>query len=224
MNAYFFNVSNQERQNILDQHKHVYDGLQTIGYDMKNPRDLYVQDFANDKKGITLNNQGTLKPFSHVGINEQTNEYVDIGLLTHNDPEMTEMKEGNMCEQCGSGLTAEGMCNECGYRMEEVEEMTSQEEALDDVEDLNMGSEFDYVGGATNATDTFEQDEMNGDSEDGELEVDFDEFDPRDKSWEEIKAHTGTEDFPGMDEEIRESVENERQKIMEMFNRMYVIK
>lgn len=35
----------------------------------------------------------------------------------------------------------------------------------------------------------------------GELEVDFDEFDPRDKSWEEIKAHTGSDDYSEIDEQ-----------------------
>lgn len=222
MNAYFFNMSNQERQNILDQHKHVYDGLQTIGYNMKNPTDLYVQDFANDKKGITLNNKGNVKEFTYTKIHEQ------LGIPYTKSPDLTsEFSEGEMCEQCGKGSMMEGMCNECGYRMEGLEEMTSQEEDLDDVSDLNMGAEFDYVGGATNATDTKEQDlsgEMDIEPEEGELEIDFDKFDPRDKSWEEIKAHTGDQDFEGMDEEIRESVEKERQTIMEMFNRLKFVK
>lgn len=42
---------------------------------------------------------------------------------------------------------------------------------------------------------------MNPD-EDDELEVDFDEFDPRDKSWEEIKAHTGAADYSEIDERM----------------------
>jgi hypothetical protein len=78
----------------------------------------------------------------------------------------------------------EGMCNECGYKMENLEEMTPQEEDLDDVEDLNPSAEFDYVGGADNTTDTYE----------------------------------------GMDEDLVESVEGERSTIMEMFQRMRVIK
>jgi len=40
--------------------------------------------------------------------------------------------------------------------MENLEELTSQEEGLDDVEDLNPSAEFDYVGGADNETDTYE--------------------------------------------------------------------
>ena len=55
MSAYFFATTNEERSNILDQHKKLYDGLQTMQSQMKNPMDLYVQDFANDKEGITVN-------------------------------------------------------------------------------------------------------------------------------------------------------------------------
>lgn len=142
MNAYFFHMSNSEKQNILDQHKKPYDGLRTMGWEMKNPQTLYTQDFANDKGGVTVNNKGNVKQYTNMKINE----YVDIGLLTHDDPELTEEK-GNMCEQCGSGTMVEGECNECGYRME----------GLDDVEDLSPSAEFDYVGGADNATDTFEE-------------------------------------------------------------------
>jgi hypothetical protein len=41
------------------------------------------------------------------------------------------------------------------------------------------------------------------DSMEGELDIDFDEFDPRDKSWEEIKAHTG-DDYSEIDEQEME--------------------
>jgi hypothetical protein len=60
------------------------------------------------------------------------------------------------------------------------------------------------------------------DFEEDELEVDFDTFDPRDKSWEEIKAHTGNWDE--IDEDLQESFVNQKNKIMEMMNRMKVIK
>lgn len=43
------------------------------------------------------------------------------------------------------------------------------------------------------------QEQFDIDAED-ELEVDFDEFDPRDKSWEEIKAHTGAPEYSEIDE------------------------
>jgi hypothetical protein len=62
------------------------------------------------------------------------------------------------------------------------------------------------------------------DFDEDELEVDFDEFDPRDKSWEEITAYTGEDEFSHLDEDIKESLINQKNKIMEMMNRMKVIK
>jgi len=62
------------------------------------------------------------------------------------------------------------------------------------------------------------------DLEDDELDLDFEKFNPRDKSWEEITAYTGEDEFSHLDEDIVESVVNQKNKIMEMMNRMKVIK
>lgn len=62
------------------------------------------------------------------------------------------------------------------------------------------------------------------DFDEDELKVDFDEFDPRDKSWEEITAYTGDDEFGGVDEDIKESLILQKNRIMEMMNRMKVIK
>ena len=98
MNAYFFATTNEERSNILDQHKKIYDGLQTMQSQMKNPMDLYVQDFANDKEGITVNSKGDVKKYTNTKIHEQ----LDIPYPTVDGIEV-EMTEGSeMCEQCGT--------------------------------------------------------------------------------------------------------------------------
>jgi hypothetical protein len=52
--------------------------------------------------------------------------------------------------------------------------------------------------------ETKEQFEDDDDFDEDELDVDFDEFDPRDKSWEEIKAHTGSPDYSEIDEQEME--------------------
>ena len=61
------------------------------------------------------------------------------------------------------------------------------------------------------------------DLDDDELDLDFEKFNPRDKSWEEITAHTGDDEFGGVDEDIKESLILQKNKIMEMMNRMKVI-
>lgn len=70
MNAYFFKMNKEERNNILDQHKKVYDGYVTRYNQDSNETPLYTQDFANDKGGITVNNKGNVKTYTNVGINE----------------------------------------------------------------------------------------------------------------------------------------------------------
>jgi hypothetical protein len=63
-------MSQQEKENILDQHKHLYDGYVTKYNQESNQYPLYVQDLANDKGGITINNKGNVKTYTNVGINE----------------------------------------------------------------------------------------------------------------------------------------------------------
>lgn len=120
MNAYFFNMTPEERESILDKHKHIYNGYQTLQQNIPNPQPLYVQDFANDKEGITVSNTGKVMSYRNQNINES-------------------VKEGKMCE-CG-GMMYEGECMECGkaYKNYDVD--------IYDVEDINPKNKFDYVEG-----------------------------------------------------------------------------
>jgi len=81
MNAYFFNITNEERNNILDKHKEIYDGYVTQ-YAKPNEQPLYTQDFANDKNGITVNNKGEVGEYRNMNINEMKYDGKDIGLFS----------------------------------------------------------------------------------------------------------------------------------------------
>lgn len=70
MNAYFFKMSKDEKNNILDQHKNLYDGYVTKYNQESNQTPLYVQDLANDKMGITLDNKGNVKNYTNFRVNE----------------------------------------------------------------------------------------------------------------------------------------------------------
>ena len=73
MKAYFINIPNEERNSILDQHKSIYNGYKTnYGANVEQP--LFVQDLANDKGGITVNNKGEVKKYTHMKINEEIDE------------------------------------------------------------------------------------------------------------------------------------------------------
>lgn len=80
MNAYFFKMTNEERKNILDQHKDLYDGYVTR-YNQSNEQPLYVQDFANDKAGITVNNKGEVGEYRNMRINEMRFDGKSTGLF-----------------------------------------------------------------------------------------------------------------------------------------------
>jgi hypothetical protein len=69
MNSYFFKMTNEERNNILDQHKELYNGFATNNVS-PNQQPLYVQDFANDKGGITVSNKGNVMTYKNMNINE----------------------------------------------------------------------------------------------------------------------------------------------------------
>jgi hypothetical protein len=72
-------MSKEEKSNILDQHKSLYDGYVTKYNQESNQSPLYVQDFANDKNGITLNNKGEVKPYTNFKINESPLDRIGDG-------------------------------------------------------------------------------------------------------------------------------------------------
>ena len=69
MNSYFFKLTKEDRESILDKHKTLYDGFATQ-YSQSKEQPLYVQDFANDKGGITVTNTGNVKSYTNMNINE----------------------------------------------------------------------------------------------------------------------------------------------------------
>lgn len=79
MNQYFFKMSQAEKNNILDQHKSVYDGFVTQYGQSNNQQPLYVQSYANDKGGLVVSNKGDVKPYTNMGINESFNHLDQIG-------------------------------------------------------------------------------------------------------------------------------------------------
>ena len=112
--------SENERENILTQHKELYNGYQTLNpAAMEKIQPLYTQDFANDKGGITVNNRGEVMKYTNMGINESVKK--------------------EMCEQCG-GSMVENVCEQCGSVNEQ---MYGQE--LDTVEDIDPKAHVDYI-------------------------------------------------------------------------------
>jgi hypothetical protein len=63
-------MNQAEKNDILDQHKKVYDGFVTTYGQQINQQPLYVQDYANDKQGVTVSNKGVVKSYTNMNINE----------------------------------------------------------------------------------------------------------------------------------------------------------
>ena len=155
-------LSASEKQDILNQHKSLYNGYQTMEPKISNTQPLYVYDAAGDKEGLVVNNKGEVKRYTNMGINEQveTNEVCDECGAMIMDGMCTECNYGHMeegmgetCEQCG-GTMKEDVCEQCGGSMKEG---TGH---LDDIyheEDLNPSAGFDYIEGSSNNVDTFEK-------------------------------------------------------------------
>ena len=133
-------ISPEEKSDILNKHKHLYDGYKTLYPDVPNTQPLYVQDFANDKEGLVVTNKGDVKKYTNFGINEQveSKEVCDeCGAM--------EMSEGSgMCSECG-GMMYEGECSECGWKGGDVMEYEEMDEDIYDIEDLNPEEGFDYL-------------------------------------------------------------------------------
>jgi hypothetical protein len=154
-------LSASEKQDILNQHKSVYNGYQTMQPQVSNTQPLYVYDAAGDKEGFVVNNKGEVKKYTNMGINEQveTKEVCDDCGAMIMDGMCTECNYGHMEEgmgetcECG-GTMYEGMCNECGSGY--MEEETGHLDDIYNQEDLNPTAGFDYIQGSSNDVDTFE--------------------------------------------------------------------
>ena len=65
----FSSMSDEERQQIKQQHSKPYDGYAT-NYVTSNMTPLTVYDAAQDKSGMTVNAKGEVKPYHNHNINE----------------------------------------------------------------------------------------------------------------------------------------------------------
>ena len=86
MNAYFFKMTNEEKENILDQHKTIYDGYVTSYAQQPKEQPLYTQDFANDKQGITVSNKGVVTGYKNMNINEMRYDGKSTNLFSKEEP------------------------------------------------------------------------------------------------------------------------------------------
>ena len=118
---YMLNISDEEKQALLNQHSRPYDGYQTLRFPEPDNR-IHTYDPAGDKVGVTVNNKGEVKRYTNVGINESMNS--DVAEPHYGSFDYVENK---MCEACG-GSVQEDVCEVCGesYMNEDITEPYSE--------------------------------------------------------------------------------------------------
>ena len=190
MNAYFVGITQQEKNNILDQHKKIYDGYRLIQQNNTEPQPLYVQDFANDKEGFVVNNKGDVKKYTNMGINESQEEFETMEM---------EMEEDD-CVECGMKETYEDMDMSDGYAYRDDTIINPEADEIDS-EDLDAAS--DFYDNLKSGKGQKPSDRLNEPSDDDE----------EDNNWMFV------EDEFTENEDLDESFNTQRNKILEMFQR-----
>ena len=100
----------------------MYEGeCSECGYKMEGTAKLqdkfdYVENYDSDELGDMDTHDDMISSFDTSG------EFLG---MSEKNPDM-EMYEGEMCNECGSGMMYEGECNECGYTIKNPEPMYSQ--------------------------------------------------------------------------------------------------
>jgi hypothetical protein len=179
MNSYFFKMTNEEKNNILDQHKELYNGFATNNV-TSNQQPLYVQDFANDKGGITVSNTGNVMTYRNMGINEdvmsgsefvpeetfEEEEYVSLG-------EKLDMIGDGPLDLPNGTVDVDDTESETMFSIE-----SDEDDFLKDYEDGWEGNPYDYMknAGLTDDDEDFElnlDDLMDLGGEENEIEEDI---------------------------------------------------
>lgn len=205
MNAYFFKMNREEKDNILDQHKKLYDGYVTRYNQESNQTPLYTQDLANDKNGITLNNAGTVKHYTNININEAMLDMIGDGpsdlkngtVDFDSDPEMLDINTQLMHDKYPSP-------NED----EEDEYVSLGKSMADDDDDLDIVIDIDYPEDHyeydIDQLDDFSADELYEESPE--------------ENTEGVMAHL-TDNLSQMDEEKIPEFVNQLHESLDMFRR-----
>lgn len=207
---YMLNISDEEKQALLNQHSKPYDGYQTLRFPEPDNR-IYTYDPAGDKGGITVNNRGEVKPYTNVGINESMNS--DVAEPHYGSFDYVENK---MCEACG-GSVQEDVCEVCGesYMNEDITEPYSEIDFSNYDFDSKGPEQFedeDMQAGGEELFPSYDSDgnflgmvKLNGDMEDGK------EMYPEEKPAYEFDSpgpYGATNTFEGVEnpEKVKESI------------------
>ena len=137
-------------------------------------------------------------------------------------------------------MNEDGECEECWEKMESAWTEEVDEQDVSGVQGIYGAAEKPYAfvstgpgkagpyqthswGGEELSEEGYESEDEDvyweEDLEPNELNLDLTKFNPEDKSWEEITAYTGEDEFAHLNEDVKEKLEKQQGKILEMFER-----
>ena len=228
---YMLNISDEEKQALLNQHSRPYDGYQTLRFPEPDNR-IHTYDPAGDKGGITVNNRGEVKSYTNMGINESMGEKCECGGNMYEGECMEcgykaggpvaephygsfDYVENEMCE-CG-GMYNEGVCNECGgsYMNEDIAEPYSEID-FSNYDFDSKGPEQFKDKNMDNNEELFPSYDSDGnflgmEKQSGDMELDGKEMYPNEKDSYEFDSpgpYGSTNTFEGVEnpEKVKESI------------------
>ena len=202
-------MTDEERQSILQQHQTLYNGY-AVGNVPSNMTPLTVVDYAQDKGGITVNSRGEVSEYKNFAINEAKTETKEEETSDTNyseeDPAFDYKSGGpEQFEPSSDDQDPYEMDLEAIQNMFDYEDIMGNGDTGEDMMVLQqkMNGEFsgkEKLGGEKKAFDF--------DSEGGNVDV-----------FGEEEMCEQCETYEEVDDEIKESFMEQRQKIVEMFNR-----
>lgn len=202
-------MTDEERQSILQQHQTLYNGY-AVGNVASNMTPLTVADYAQDKGGITVNSRGEVSKYKNFAINEakmETNEEETSDTNYSEEDPAFDYKSGGpeQFEPSSDDQDPYEMDLEAIQNMFDYEDIMGNGDTGEDMMALQskMDGEFsgkEKLGGEKKAFDF--------DSEGGNVDV-----------FGEEEMCEQCETYEEVDDEIKESFMEQRQKIVEMFNR-----
>jgi hypothetical protein len=213
-------MTNEERENILDQHKEVYDGYVTSYAQPEKNQPLYVQDMANDKQGLTVNNKGEVTAYKNTNINEMRFDNKSTGLFSEEEP-----KEQGHISPGGIYDTEESFESED----KDDEYYVSLGEQLDMIGDGPRDLDHGVFGDDDNESLDFDDEEdefsfdddsiMFNDTDDEDDSVMFDGFDDDDSEMFGGFDNDDSEMFDDIDDEEVEGLFDDLNESLDMFKR-----
>jgi hypothetical protein len=196
-------MTKEEKSNILDQHKSLYDGYVTKYNQESNQYPLYVQDYANDKNGITVSNKGNVKQYTNININESPLDRIGDGPY--------DLKNGTV--DIDSYMDTEDRNtqfmhdvypspNEEEFDYESFGNYADDMKQNEDQYEYDINQLEDYSSEEIN--ETFDDDFKDSEQDDPfiEMEEDFEEVDN-----EEIISNVDEEDLPEFYSQLQESLD-----------------